>query len=242
MLSRQGPEGFKKSFRHESLVARLAIVDPDFLASCPRSVIAANGMDAFTQLLEGYVATGANPVTDALAWSGMEAFHHGFLPAWRGEAPDAAPGRSCMAYAALLSGIVLAQTGLGSVHGLASPLGAFYPIPHGAVCGTLVAEATDINIRALESRAPDSAALQKYARVGALLAGRPPGDPAEDRAALVDVLRDLVERVEMPRLGAFGLTEDQLARVVAASRGGSMKTNPLVLEDAELDALVRRRL
>ncbi|NBC33389.1 MAG: iron-containing alcohol dehydrogenase [Alphaproteobacteria bacterium] len=246
VLSRQGPEGFKKSFRHESLVARLAIVDPDFLASCPRSVIAANGMDAFTQLLEGYVATGANPVTDALAWSGMEAFHRGFLPAWRGEAPDAAPGRACMAYAALISGIVLAQTGLGSVHGLASPLGAFYPIPHGAVCGTLVAEATDINIRALESRAPDSPVLDKYARVGALLAGRPPGDPAADpaadRAALVDVLRDLVERVEMPRLGSFGLTEDQVGHVVAASRGGSMKTNPLVLEDAEIDALVRRRL
>ena len=242
VLSRQGPKGFKKSFRHETLVPRLAIVDPDLLVSCPKSVIAANGMDAFTQLLESYVATGANAITDALAWSGIEAFRTGFLAAWRGEEPDAAAGRSCMAYAALLSGIVLAQTGLGSVHGLASPLGAYHPIPHGVVCGTLVAEATDTNIRALAERAPDSPALGKYARVGALMAGRPPGDPNADRAALVETLRELVDQVEIPRLGTFGIGESDVQAVVAASRGGSMKTNPLVLEDSELDALVRRRL
>ena len=242
VLSRQGPDGFKKSFRHESLVARLAIVDPDFLASCPKPVIAANGMDAFTQLLESYVATGANALTDALAWSGMQAFRTGFLAARAGEEPDAAAGRSCMAYAALLSGIVLAQTGLGSVHGLASPLGAYHPVPHGVVCGTLVAEATDINIQALSERVPGSLYLDKYARVGALMAGRAPGDPKADRAALVEALRDLVDRVEIPRLGAFGVTEADVGRLVAESRGGSMKTNPLPLEDTELEALVRRRL
>ena len=66
-----------------------------------------------------------------------------------------------MAYAAMLSGITLAQVDLGSVHGLASPLGAFFPIPHGVVCGTLVAEATRMNIDAMEARAPDSLALTK---------------------------------------------------------------------------------
>ena len=242
VLSRQGPDGFKKSFRHESLVARLAIVDPDLLVSCPKAVIAANGMDAFTQLLESYVATGANAITDALAWSGLEAFRDGFLATWAGDEPDAAAGRSCMAYAALVSGITLAQTGLGSVHGLASPLGAYFPIPHGVVCGTLVAEATDINIQALRSRAPDSPVLGKYARVGALLAGRPAGDPRADCAALVEALRNLLETVAIPRLGTFGVGYADVERVVAASRGGSMKTNPLVLEDAELVDLVERRL
>ena len=57
-----------------------------------------------------------------------------------------------MAYGALLSGITLAQVGLGSVHGLASPLGAFYPIPHGVVSGTLVAKATDVNIKTMLSQ------------------------------------------------------------------------------------------
>jgi alcohol dehydrogenase len=74
-----------------------------------------------------------------------------------------------MAYAALLSGITLAQAGLGSVHGLASPLGAFFPVPHGVVCGTLVAAATNVNILALRERAPDSPSLERYAQIGRVL-------------------------------------------------------------------------
>ncbi|HYN39138.1 MAG TPA: iron-containing alcohol dehydrogenase, partial [Rhodospirillales bacterium] len=112
VLSRRGPGGFKKSFRDEALVARVAIVDPELLAGCPREIIAANGMDAFTQLLESFVSIKANPLTDALAWSGMGAFRDGFFAAWRGQEPGAAAGGRGVAYASLLSGICLAQTGL----------------------------------------------------------------------------------------------------------------------------------
>ena len=71
VLSMRGADGFKKSFRDDQLVARVALVDPELLVSCPPELIAANGMDAFTQLLESYVSTRANPMTDALALSGM---------------------------------------------------------------------------------------------------------------------------------------------------------------------------
>jgi alcohol dehydrogenase len=73
VLSVRGKNGFKKSFRDEKLIAEYTIVDPDLLATCPPEIIAANGMDAFTQLLESYVSSKANPFTDALAVSGMEA-------------------------------------------------------------------------------------------------------------------------------------------------------------------------
>jgi len=242
VLSVQGAEGFKKSFRHEQLVARVAILDPQLLATCPQALIAANGMDAFTQLLESYVSRAANPFTDALALSGLEAFRDGFWAAWAPAHPEAAAGRTRLTYAALLSGITLAQAGLGSVHGLASPLGAYFPIPHGVVCGTLVAEATAVNIRALRERAPGAVALARYARVAELLSGHPYPDGDSAREALVGLLRGWLERLELPRLGRYGMTLRDLDRVVANCRGGSMRTNPLVLQDDELRALLQARL
>ncbi len=242
VLSERGGQGFKKSFRHEQLVARVAIVDPDLLASCPKSLLAADGMDAFTQLLESYVSTNASRFTDALAFSGLQAFREGFWAAWETGHPDAAAGYGHMAYASLMSGITLAQAGLGSVHGLASPLGAYFPIPHGVVCGTLVAEATAVNLRALREREPDSVALAKYARISELLTRRRYADPQEAGDALVALLRGWLDRLVLPRLAAYGMEAGHLDKVVANCRGGSMKTNPLVLTDEEVRGLLRARM
>ena len=241
VLSVRGKDGFKKSFRDEALVAQYAVVDPDLLATCPPESIAANGMDALTQLLEAYVSTRANPFVDALAWSGLEAVHDGLVHWYRGNG-DTGAARSRMAYAALLSGIALAQVGLGSVHGLASPLGAFFPIPHGVVCGTLVAAATRVNIDALSARAPDSPALAKYARVGRLLASMPGADEDDAHTALVKVLDDLTQELKLPPLGDYGISSGDVPRIVAGSRGSSMKTNPIVLDDDEIATIVRERL
>ncbi|MTW19176.1 iron-containing alcohol dehydrogenase [Rhodoplanes serenus] len=241
VLSRHGPDGFKKSFRDEALVAAVAVVDPDLLAGCPPELIAANGMDALTQLLESFVSSRANPLTDALALSGLAAVRDGLL-AWHDGGAAAAAARARMAYGSLLSGVCLAQTGLGAVHGLASPLGAFFPIPHGVVCGTLVAAATRVNIAALETRAPQSPALAKYAAVGRLLSDRDSREARDDRARLVDLLEAWTERLALPRLSALGVDAADVPRIVAASRGSSMKTNPVVLTDDEIAGLLAARL
>jgi alcohol dehydrogenase len=250
VLSHRGENGFKKSFRHELLVAQMAIVDSNLLTSCPADLIAANGMDAFTQLLESYVSCNANPITDALAWSGMNAFNDGFWMVWERQVASLSSetgerqrgGYSQLAYAALLSGITLAQAGLGSVHGLAAPLGAFFPIPHGVVCGTLVAEATDINIRALQERAPQSSSLGKYAAVGKLFSRIPAQSQTEALITLVDTLRQWTQRLNLPKLSQYGMSTAAISKVIANCRGGSMKTNPLLLTDDELRELLERRL
>lgn len=241
VLSMQGAQGFKKSFRHDCLVPAYAVVDPDLLRSCPPGQIAANGMDALTQLMESYVSSKANPFTDALALSGIRAVKDGFFAAWRNDSADADAGRAAMAYAALLSGITLAQVGLGSVHGLASPLGAFFPIPHGVVCGTLLAAATDINIRALEARAPQNPALKKYAELGELLTGHRAGSDRAARDALLATLDEWTRELALPRLREYGVQTDDFDRIVANSRGNSMKTNPILLEDREIREIVERR-
>lgn len=243
VLSVIGEEGYKKSFRHDSLVALVALVDPELLATCPPEIIAANGMDAFTQLLESYVSLNANPLTDALAWSGMETVRDGFFAAFNGgDNEEARHGRERMAYGSLLSGITLAQAGLGSVHGLASPLGAFFPIPHGVVCGTLVAVATEVNIRALTARTLDSPALAKYAAVGRLLCRDDTLTDAQSRHQLVEQLHGWTQRLGLHRLGRYGVKEFDIGKIVANARGSSMKTNPLVLTDTEIAEVVRARL
>ncbi|MBS4098319.1 MAG: iron-containing alcohol dehydrogenase [Sulfuricella sp.] len=241
VLSIHGPDGFKKSFRHDLLVAKYALIDPDLLAACPPDLIAANGMDALTQLLESYVSSRANPFTDALALSGLNYVRDGLLD-WHGATAKAAEGRAAMAYAALLSGITLAQVGLGVVHGLAAPLGAFFPIPHGVACGATVAVATDINIRALEQRQPDSPALLKYAEVGRLMRGSGRMDNGESRRFLVMVLEEWTKRLAIPRLAAYGVQERDFPDLIARCRGNSMKTNPLILNDEEVGEMLARCL
>jgi alcohol dehydrogenase len=241
VLSVQGRDGFKKSFRDDRLVAEYAIVDPDLLASCPTAVIAANGMDALTQLLESYVSLKANVLTDALAISGLRAARDGLLAMYHSAGGDA-PAREKMAYASMLSGICLAQTGLGSVHGLASPLGAFYPIPHGVVCGTLVAAASDGNINAMLQRDENNHALARYARLGEVLNEKRFRSQQDARQALCRLLEDWTEKLHLPRLSHYGVDESGLDQVVAHSRGSSMKTNPIVLTDEEIKQVLLRRL
>lgn len=295
VITRPGRDGFKRSFRDERLVARLALVDPDLLVGLPPEAIAGNGMDALTQLIESYVSTGAGAFTDGLALAGLEAARDSLL-AWHAvvaegpaeattttpradgtttapradatttapsaeeatplppteattppaDAPSPSPAdeataalRERMAFAALASGICLAQAGLGAVHGIVAPLGAMTGVGHGLGCGILLAEATRANLRALAERAPDSPALARYARVARILLADPALDDEPARAALPDLLAEWARRLRLPRLRDVGLEEADIDWIVERSRGSSMRTNPVVLTDAEVAAILR---
>ncbi len=243
---------FKKLFRDERLVAAVALVDPDLLLGCPTEVIAGDGMDALTQLLEAFTSTGASPFSDAAARSGL-AVIGGALRAWHAaalggaDAEETAAARGAMAWAALCSGIALANAGLGAAHGLVAPLGARFGIHHGAGCGALVAAATRANLAALAERSPGSPALRRYAEAGLLLAGTGlPGHAQtfEDTApeTLPDALDRLAAALRIPRLAACGVSEEAFPALVAESRGSSMRTNPATLTDAEIAAILAASL
>ncbi|MDH5300382.1 MAG: iron-containing alcohol dehydrogenase [Gammaproteobacteria bacterium] len=241
VLSIQGKAGFKKSFRDDKLVAQYAVLDPDLLSSCPPDLIAANGMDAITQLLESYVSTKANPFTDALALSGLQLARTALFD-WYHQGAGAKQAQAEMLYASWLSGITLAQVGLGSVHGLASPLGAFFPIPHGVVCGTLLGAATEINIRALQTREPHNPALQRYAHLAEVLCQQTFSSTPQSLEALVNCLNGWVQQLQLPGLANFGISESDFPHIVKNCRGSSMRTNPIVLTDDEVTQLLRARL
>ncbi|PCI28734.1 MAG: alcohol dehydrogenase [SAR324 cluster bacterium] len=231
-------KGFKKSFRDEQLTAQVAIVDPDLLASCPRPQLVANAMDAFTQLLESYTSPRSNPITDALALSGIEYFLLGFSK--NSEADLAGP--EYLAYASMISGICLAQTGLGAVHGIAAALGAHFSIPHGVACGTTLAAVTKTNIAALKERQPDAIALNRYAQVGRLLSHQLEMDQQSALTALEKTLWSWTEILEIPKLSHYAMTAADVDQIIAESGGNSMKTNPLVLTTQELKEILLERL
>ncbi|MDI6779944.1 MAG: iron-containing alcohol dehydrogenase [Bacteroidota bacterium] len=237
VLSRIGPDGFKRSIRHENFIPDVAIIDPTLALNCPRDVTITCGLDAFTQLLEGYTSTSASAFSDNLALSGLRAVKEAFIPVCT-DSPDNVDARSAMAYAAFLSGIVLANAGLGIVHGLASEIGGRLDIPHGVICATLVASATRMNIEKLKHIENEGyQSLVKYAHVGALLTGEADTENCADR--LGDILEEWTEMLDIPRLGHYGFTptllDDLLPRV-------SLKNNPVGLDAADVRAIVTSRL
>jgi len=240
VLSVIGEDGYKKSFRHEQLVARHIILDPELTLSCPAHVTAACGMDAFTQLLESYVSKNACPITDALAISGMQRVARSLPIAV--EQGDHLEARADMLYASSMSGLTLANAGLGSVHALASPIGAYLPMPHGEVCGSLLFTATRLNIEAMLSREPNNAGLFKYAEAGRMMAGDNQLDDTAARDFLLNLLQTWTNRFDMPLLSAYGVQEADIAKLIANASPGSIKTNPVTLSDMEIAALIRSRL
>lgn len=239
VLSEIGDQGYKSSLRHDQFVPDIALIDPELMLSCPPLVTAACGLDALTQLIEAYVSTKVSPMTDALALSGLEHVSAGFIPAFeRGESDIDA--RSHMAYAALLSGITLANAGLGVVHGFAAPIGGYFHMPHGVVCGTLIGEATRITIEALfENVDKNHAALEKYAKTGALLSGKTSVSLKRDCDLLVETLQNWIELTRLPRLGNYGVTRADFSKILDKT---TCKNSPMTLNREQMKAILEARL
>ena len=140
-----------------------------------------------------------------------------------------------------MSGICLAQAGLGSVHGLASPLGAYCRIPHGVACGTLLAEAVDINIRLLTQQDRNSPALGKYARVGSLFSAGTIDDEVQLRSLLVAHCAAGSIRW---RSGGWGVWDHggEHSGPGCGSWSGNMQSNPALMSEFDVAELIRRRI
>lgn len=230
--------GVKASLRSPLMLPKLAVVDPDLLVGVPKPTIAASGMDALSQLIEPLLSQRAHPFTDALARDGIRRSARSLRRAYQEGTED--PGvREDLAIASLFSGMCLANSGLGAVHGLAAAAGARLSAPHGAVCAAVLTAATDVNLRALRERAPNHFALQRIAEVASLLTGRPEASP-EDAIAW---LAELTAAMSIPGLASYGLNQDAIATVVtAAQRASSMRGNPIELSDQEVTEIVTRSL
>jgi alcohol dehydrogenase class IV len=225
----------KVSLRSPFMLPRLALVDPELTLTLPPALTASTGLDALTQLIEPYVCTRANPMTDAICREGMARVARSL----RAAVADGSnmKAREDMSIASLLGGLALANAGLGAVHGFAGPFGGMFSAPHGAVCAALLPHVMEMNCRALRSRQPGSEALRRFNEVALLLTGN--SQAGADQG--VKWVSTLVADLQIPGLSAYGLSREQTPELLEkAAHASSMKPNPIALTPEELAEVIER--
>lgn len=227
----------KVSLRSPAMLPRVAVVDPELTYGLPPAVTASTGLDALAQLIEAYVCLRANPMTDGLCVDGIRRAARSLRRAV--ERGDDANAREDMALASLFSGIALANSGLGAVHGLAAPIGGMFSAPHGEICAALLPHVMETNVRSLREREPRSFVLDRYHYVAWLLTGKSHATAKTGLEWIQQLARDL----NVPRLGTFGIKQEHFGEIVEQARNASsMKPNPIALTPDELTCILESAL
>lgn len=226
----------KVSLRHASMLPRLAVVDPLLTHGMSPEVTASTGLDALTQLMEAWLSRKATPLTDGFCLEGLVRASQA-LPRAYADGNDA-EAREEMHLASLLSGLALANGGLGMVHGLAAPLGGLLGAPHGMVCAVLLPAALRANTRlAREHNAQEP--LRRLQELAVIVTGNV-------HAGLEDGVRwveELCASLQVQGLAALGLQEEDVDKVAEQGlRASSMKGNPLEPSATDLSKVLREAM
>ncbi len=253
---------YKKSLRHDNYVPEVAILDPELTMNCPRHITAASGMDALSQLIESYVSIRSNYITDALALEGLRLVSESFIPLCNfldspldssdeNKSIELLELRGKMSIGAYISGLTLANAGLGTVHGIAGVIGGLFGAPHGEICGSLLARVMEVTIVRLEEEKPEHLALYKLAKLGYLLGKKREDSIVETESVggkykllkgcrlLIDTLKEWTEKLGIRRLSEFGVKERDIPLI--AERAGN-KNNPIPLTPGDIKDILKSRL
>lgn len=222
----------KKSLRSDLMMARAVVVDPQLSVSVDPKTTAHTGMDAITQLIESYISRKARPIPQALAARGLPLALGAIVEAVENGASR--PAREAMAYAALLSGMALANSGLGMAHGVAAALGVHCRVPHGLACATMLPVALAVNRPVCQRQ------LAELAEAAGLARGL---DESAAADALLERIEQICSRIGVPRrLAELGVTAKHVPGLVRDARGNSMDGNPRGLSDQELTQILEAHL
>jgi alcohol dehydrogenase class IV len=223
--------GYKRSLRSPFLLASTAVVDPELSHGCPPELTGTTGLDALTQLVESFVSRKATDFPRALA---RQAFPL-MLSALKilAAEPGNLTARGDAAYGALISGITLANAGLGAAHGFASGLGGMYDIPHGLICALFLPAVLAWNAEQIRA---DCALLLASAREREGQSFQAAEDPV---AWLIDEVQTLIGLFGLPaKLKGFGIEPKDLPEIARRSSGSSMSGNPRELPLDERERMI----
>jgi len=212
----------KVSLRSPLMLPRLALVDPELTRDLPPGLTASTGMDALTQLIEAYVCTRANPMTDALCREGLTRASQSLRRAYVD--PEDMTARTDMALGSLFSGIALANAGLGAVHGFAAAIGGMYHAPDGAICAALLPHVMEANVRVLRDQQPRSEKLVRYHDIAQWLTG----DETAEVEDGIQWVRKTSHALQIAGLRNYGIKPEEIPDICErAQAASSMKANPI---------------
>ena len=189
-------------------IPTLAIIDPELMLSMPRGLTASTGMDVLTHAIEGLITLGAWEMSDMFETKAIE-----MIAKWLPKAvenPSDIEARDGMATAQYIAGMAFSNVGLGLVHGMAHPLGAYYDIPHGVANALLLPFVMEYN---------KEAAKAKYRTIAEAM-GVDTSSMSDDEAAdaAVKAVKDLAIRVRIPQhLSEIGVPESGLPTLAQAA-------------------------
>lgn len=166
----------------------VAVVDPDMMATMPKGLTAATGMDALTHAIEGYITKGAWELSDMFHLKAIEIISRSL----RGAVANTDEGREGMALGQYIAGMGFSNVGLGIVHSMAHPLGALYDTPHGVANAIILPTVMEYN-------APATGDKYKYIAQAMGVEGTESMSQEEYRKAAVDAVRKLSEDVGIPK-------------------------------------------
>jgi alcohol dehydrogenase len=225
--------GYKKSLRHDDYMPDAAVVDPELTLTAPRPITIACGLDALSQLIESYTSTKANASTDSLALKALALASESFLPLALGQSNDIAL-RENMSYAALVSGIMLSQAGLGAVHGMAGPLGGLCPVPHGVACGKLLFPVMTYVVKKIIDE-NNIVAQKRFANIGRLFIGDAGHEDVFYCKQFLGVLHKWTQALKIPQLSYFGMTAAHIAKTISLA---DSKNSPARLTREEMKVIL----
>lgn len=210
----------------------VAVVDPDMMASMPKGLTAATGMDALTHAIEGYITKAAWEMTDMFHLKAIELI----AKSLRGAVDNTDEGRDGMALGQYIAGMGFSNVGLGIVHSMAHALGAVYDTPHGVANAVLLPTIMEFNADATGEKYREIARAMGVEGVDSM-------SQEEYRKAAVDAVKKLAADVGIPAdLKEIAKPEDVLFLSESAIKDACTPGNPKDVTLEEIEALYRSLL
>lgn len=214
----------KKSIRATRMAPVAALCDPDFTLNLPPHITAHSGMDALTQAIESYMSANGTDLTRPLAAKATSLLLHNLKTAYLH--PGDLAARTAVAEGSMLTALAFAQSGLGSVHGLAHPIGHLLELPHGLTCAILLPHCIKENC--------NEQTLVQYNELAVACGLQSAGE-------LFETIADLNRSFDIPEtFGQYGLKPSHQGYILANCRSGSMKSNPVPMTDETIVALLEK--